>query len=277
MNSAAIAQLSTRAYGWLLERRDGITIGFTSHDRDVEIGGVTYHASPGMEPTSIIQTEGLEAGGLDVKGALSSRAIREDDLRAGRWNRAKVQIFLFDWEQPSGNRHILASGELGNISYSGDAFDAELLGVADRLGQPVVPATSPSCRAVFCDADCALSVRRYQHYGTATGSDGKEIALQGLGQWDPASFKYGKLRFLSGANTGLTYNIANGFTSSATYYVQVTENIAFPFDSPARVVMTEGCDKTLSTCSGRFGNAINFRGEAFLPGNDLLTRYPGAK
>nr|WP_232014937.1 phage BR0599 family protein [Sphingopyxis sp. EG6] len=33
--------------------------------------------------------------------------------------------------------------------------------------------------------------------------------------------------------------------------------------------------KQLATCRERFANAINFRGEAHLPGNDLLTRYPG--
>ena len=46
----------------------------------------------------------------------------------------------------------------------------------------------------------------------------------------------------------------------------------------ARAVLLEGCDHTLETCAQRFGNAVNFRGEPFLPGNDLLTRYgsPGA-
>ena len=44
--------------------------------------------------------------------------------------------------------------------------------------------------------------------------------------------------------------------------------------SGARITIREGCDHTLGTCSGRFGNAVNFRGEPFLPGNDLLTRYP---
>jgi uncharacterized phage protein (TIGR02218 family) len=38
--------------------------------------------------------------------------------------------------------------------------------------------------------------------------------------------------------------------------------------------LTEGCDHTIATCAARFANAINFQGEPFLPGNDLLTRYP---
>jgi hypothetical protein len=42
------------------------------------------------------------------------------------------------------------------------------------------------------------------------------------------------------------------------------------------VEISEGCDRMLGTCAGRFGNAANFRGEPHLPGIDLLTRYPGA-
>jgi uncharacterized phage protein (TIGR02218 family) len=42
------------------------------------------------------------------------------------------------------------------------------------------------------------------------------------------------------------------------------------------VELREGCDKRFQTCVSRFANAANFRGEPHLPGNDLLTRYPGA-
>jgi len=42
------------------------------------------------------------------------------------------------------------------------------------------------------------------------------------------------------------------------------------------VELVEGCDKSLATCATRFANAVNFRGEPYLPGIDLLTRYPGA-
>ena len=41
-----------------------------------------------------------------------------------------------------------------------------------------------------------------------------------------------------------------------------------------RALLREGCDHTLATCAARFGNAVNFQGEPFLPGNDLLARYP---
>ena len=41
-----------------------------------------------------------------------------------------------------------------------------------------------------------------------------------------------------------------------------------------RALLREGCDHTLATCAARFGNAANFQGEPFLPGNDVLVRYP---
>jgi hypothetical protein len=44
-----------------------------------------------------------------------------------------------------------------------------------------------------------------------------------------------------------------------------------------RALLRQGCDHTLQTCHARFGNAINFQGEPFVPGNDLLARYPGAR
>ena len=63
---------------------------------------------------------------------------------------------------------------------------------------------------------------------------------------------------------------------SAGAVVTLREAPAFAAAAGTLVEVTEGCDRTLATCAGRFGNAANFRGEPYLPGLDLLTRYPGA-
>jgi uncharacterized phage protein (TIGR02218 family) len=42
---------------------------------------------------------------------------------------------------------------------------------------------------------------------------------------------------------------------------------------PIQVELSQGCDRRFATCRERFGNAVNFRGEPHLPGNDLLLRY----
>ncbi|HEX8555827.1 MAG TPA: phage BR0599 family protein, partial [Sphingomonas sp.] len=82
----------------------------------------------------------------------------------------------------------------------------------------------------------------------------------------------GSLRWFGGSNAGLIDAIA----SSAGAIVVLEEAPRFAAQPGVLVELIEGCDKRLSTCAGRFANAVNFRGEPFLPGIDLLTRYPGA-
>ncbi len=45
--------LTTIAWCWRIERRDGVTIGLTAHDRDVVVAGLVHRAAPGMTPSAI--------------------------------------------------------------------------------------------------------------------------------------------------------------------------------------------------------------------------------
>jgi uncharacterized phage protein (TIGR02218 family) len=64
--------------------------------------------------------------------------------------------------------------------------------------------------------------------------------------------------------------------SASGNVVEVRDLPKASVESGCRVELREGCDKRFETCVSRFANAANFRGEPHLPGNDLLTRYPGA-
>ena len=258
------------AYGWRLERSDGVTLGFTSHDRDVVVDGLRLSASPGMFPSSIVESIGLETDWLELNGALTSAAIRADDLAAGRWDAARLAVFLFDWSNPAAGKRMLAVGELGAVSYSSDAFQVELLGLTRLLDRPVVPQTSPTCRARFCDSDCGLNALRFRHYRKAVTVEAETVTVAaGITADD---FAYGHLRWLDGENAGITADIIANGISDLTY----ANRPPFPVMVGKRLELYEGCDKRLETCATRFANAINFRGEPHLPGNDLLTRYPGA-
>jgi uncharacterized phage protein (TIGR02218 family) len=88
--------LSTIALCWRIERRDGIAIGLTGHDRDLTIDGLVHRAAPGMTPSAIKRSDGLDADTMDVAGALTSAAISTRDLAAGRWDGARVRLFAVD-------------------------------------------------------------------------------------------------------------------------------------------------------------------------------------
>lgn len=262
--------LATIALCWRLERRDGAALGFTTHDRDLAIDGLVYRAAPGMLPSSITRSDGFDLDTLDVEGALTADAISAVDLKAGRWDGAAVSVFMTDWEE-HGEILMMARGELGEVSIQGDAFEAELKGPTAALDRPVVEQTSPECRARLGDKRCRVDLAGRTRQARVLALTG-ERAIETDSAAADGAYAYGRLRWLSGANSGLEAPIAGSVGAIITLYDP-------PSVAPAigdLIELTEGCDRRLATCVTRFGNAANFRGEPHLPGMDLLTRYPGA-
>jgi uncharacterized phage protein (TIGR02218 family) len=263
--------LTTIALCWRLERRDGVALGFTGHDRDLEIGGLVHRAAPGMLPSAISLSDGFDPATLDVKGALTSDAINAADLAAGRWDGAALSLFMTDWEAPGAEMPAIARGALGEVVVSGDAFEAELRGPAALLDGPVVEQTSPECRARLGDKRCRVDMAartRLTRIAAILAEDRVEVEEEAPG----SAYGYGLLRWIGGANSGTD----SAVLSSDGPMLTLREPPAAPAAIGDLVEIREGCDKMLATCAGRFGNAANFRGEPHLPGIDLLTRYPGA-
>lgn len=254
---------------WRVERRDGVAIGLTDHDRDLELGGMVYRAAPGMTPSAIVRSEGLDPSTMDAKGALSSAAITERDLIAGRWDGARVAIFATD-RAGGGAPVALGEGTIGAVDLADNGFTAELRGAAAALDRPATEATSPDCRAELGDRRCCVAMAGRRRFARVVAADEEALTLD-RAEPSPDGYGGGLLRWFGGANGGFesAVNASSGMT--------VTLRSLPPFAiAPGTLVeVIEGCDKTIATCAGRFGNAANFRGEPYLPGIDLLTRYPG--
>ncbi|MFD1610976.1 DUF2163 domain-containing protein [Sphingomonas tabacisoli] len=262
-------ELTGFAFCWRIERRDGVALGFTAHDRDLIVDGFRYRSAPGIAPSSIEDRDPLESDALEVAGALTADAISEADLRAGRWNGAGVRLLAVDWQDPSQSLELLR-GELGSVSLQRGTFSAELHGPGVLLERPILEVTSPLCRAELGDKRCRVDLAGRRTIAAVVAGDGDTVTLDRI---EPVSNGWGggRLRWLDGRNGGLSALILA--SSGAT----LTLSDAPPFEvaAGARVEVTEGCDKRFATCRDRFANHANFRGEPHLPGIDLLTRYPG--
>jgi len=263
------APLTGFALCWRIERRDGVALGFTAHDRDLVIDGFRYRASPGIAPSAIEDGDPLEADALEIAGALTADAISEADLRAGRWNGATVRVLAADWIDPTQNVEIVA-GELGAVSLERGTFAAELKGPGALLERAVVEETAPLCRAELGDRRCRIDLAARSSIARVVSADGEVLTLD-RGEPVPNGWGGGRLRWLDGANGGLS----SAVMASSGVAVTLSEPPPFAPGADARVEIWEGCDKRLETCRERFANAANFRGEPHLPGVDLLTRYPG--
>ena len=264
--SIAAGELTSLAFCWRVERRDGAGLALTSVDHAIEREGVRYDAAPGMMPAAIVRRAGLEAGSSEVAGAVSSAALSEGDLAAGRWDGAGFALFAVDWAAPSGEAIALTSGEIGEVAVAGEKFSADLHGAVAKLAVPICPVTSPTCRAALGDRQCRVDLAGRSLRATVVAVAGDRLTLDVAVD---GRLLFGRLRLVSGANCGL----ATVVLASSGSEVRGREMLAAVGD---RIELREGCDKTIATCATRFGNALNFRGEPHLPGNDLLTRYPGA-
>ncbi len=262
-------EVVTLAWCWRLSRRDGVVIGLTSHDRDLIVGGVPYRAAPGMKPSALETRDSLEAATMDLEGAVTSDAIAAADLDAGRWDGAELMLFVTDWTAPEAAPVTVARGSLGAVERRGVAFTAELQGVTRILDRPACPATSPSCRAMLGDPACRVDLAPRTHIRRVVAVSGRTVTLDAAVA--PGAMEFGELTWLEGAICGL----ASPLIGQAGEVLTLAEMPPTLPPLPLRVRLIEGCDKQLATCRARFANAVNFRGEAHLPGNDLLTRYPG--
>ncbi|MGN6499183.1 MAG: DUF2163 domain-containing protein [Tsuneonella sp.] len=252
---------------WRIHCKDGVTLGFTSHDRDLWFGGVLHRAAPGLLPSAIRRSAGLTGDSAEMQGALAHDSIRSADLAAGRFDGARVEVGAVDWE--TREHAVLYNGQVGSVSEEAQGFTAELLSAKAALASDPVPRTSPTCRARFCGPGCTLSAARFTHEAAATAIDvdANRVTFAGL---DHALFANGELRWLDGPQAGLAMTVA-----AASAEGLVLDAVLDPAIEPGTAArLREGCDHTLATCAARFGNAVNFQGEPFLPGNDLLAQYP---
>jgi uncharacterized phage protein (TIGR02218 family) len=264
-------QLTTLAFCWRLDRRDGVTIGLTSHDRTLAIGGIDYQAMPGMLPSAVAMASGWEPATTDVAGALTHKLIRDADLTAGRWDGAAALLFACDWSDPAATVLPLTRGTIGSVRVEDQRFTATLLGAAAALDQPVVEQTSPECRATLGDRRCRVDLAGRTTVARVLAMPEEDMLLLDTAEPVPDGWRYGRLRWLDGANAGLSSTIA----ASAADRIRLRRP---PPGQPApgtRVELREGCDRRFATCRDRFANAANFRGEPYLPGTDLLARFPG--
>lgn len=271
---------TTLCWCWRLERRDGMVQGFTDHDRDIAFGGTTYEASAGFSASEIRDSVGLSVDNLEVSSAITSDRLAENDLSAGLYDNADVEIYRANWMAPT--EHVLMrKGNLGEVKRSGAAFAAEVRGLAHNLQQTKGRVFQYACDADLGDARCkvALASAAYTGSGTIDEIDSpRRFTASGLETYASGWFTHGLLTFTSGAAEGQAVEVKSHARVSGMVTMELWSQARLPLAPGQTFTVRAGCDKRLRTCRTKFSNAANFRGFPHMPGNDFLTivRRPGA-
>jgi len=267
---------TTVCRAWTVVRTDGTVLGFTDHDRDLVIEGVTCRADTGMTARALQQTTGLAVDNSEAVGALSDASVTEADLLAGRYDGAEVRAWLVNWAEPE-ERVEQFRGSLGEIVRAGGSFRAELRGLSDALNRPQGFAYQSNCSAVLGDSRCRFDSSQPGYFVTRaveTVEEGRSFRFATFAGFDDRWFEYGRFEVMSGAAAGLVGVVRTDRQEGAGRRIDLWQAIPAGIAAGDSVRIIAGCDKAAATCRAKFANFLNFRGFPHIPGEDWLASYP---
>lgn len=269
--------VTTLARAFAVRRKDGVVLGFTDHDRDLDFDGITFRAGSGMTAKAIQQGTGLSVDNTEAFGALRSDAITEEDILAGRYDGAEVKGWLVNWADVS-VRALQFRGTLGEIVRSGGAFNAELRGLAEALNQPQGVIYHARCSAILGDGRCGFDLDQAgysEERVVETVEDRRVFRFADFAGYEDRWFEKGRFRVLTGKAAGLVGSVKNDRIRTGTSReVELWQALGMAPQPGDMVRIEAGCDRRADTCRLKFANFDNFRGFPDIPGEDWLMSYP---
>ncbi|MGH1367265.1 MAG: DUF2163 domain-containing protein [Maritimibacter sp.] len=267
--------ITTLARAWAVTRRDGLVLGFTDHDLDLSFDGITFKADTGLSARAVSQSTGLSIDNTEALGALSDAAMSEADIRAGRYDGAKVEAWLVNWADPS-MRLLQFRGYLGEVTRVAGAFRAELVGLSEALNQPQGRVYQKPCSAVLGDGRCGVDTLdpAFSAQAVVVSVDGANLSVSGAVAYAARWFERGRLEVTSGAASGLVGAIKNDRLAGDLREIELWDSLRSDLAVGDALRLVAGCDKRPGTCHVKFDNIVNFQGFPHIPGEDRLTSIP---
>ena len=258
-----------------ITRTDGITLGFTSSDRNLTIDGLTYQASAAADAVAIRKDVKLSTDNVTIRSVLNNEAVTAKDIINGRYRNAAIAMVRIDYLNPPATLaegEVLLSGRVGKIELTDSLYVMEIRGLTSLLNQGVSVKASPICRWRFGDANCGIDLAPLTYTGTVSGIiSNQEIITDSYPAYPLA---YGYLEFLSGINQGLIYNIKENIGGR----IELLSSLQYPPGVSDSILAVAGCKRDQWTCRDVWSNFVNFGGEpakwsknsGYFPGTDKL-------
>lgn len=252
-----------------ITRADGVTLGLTELDRVLTIDGLDYLSASGYTPTTHSSSDGLAVDNADVEGLLAAAGIEREEIRAGLYDLAEIELFIWDWQ--AGTRvKLIASGNWGECTLHQGRFVAEFRSLAQKLQQTVGRLYTAACDAELGDARCRVNTAALAVSGTLTGQTSRMQVVDTARAEADGAWRGGLLTFTTGANAGRAHELR---ASLATGHLTLLLPLAYDTAIGDAYTLAPGCDKSLETCRDVYANVDNFRGFPHVPGTLEVLRF----
>lgn len=195
---------------------------------------------------------------VNLTGVFDYQAICKDNIA----NLEDVKIFIYLADKKS----IIPLVDYCCYSYEdyGHHFSLLLKPISCRYNQSLLNSYSKSCRAKFGDSKCGIDINKYSKTYIVNRIEGNKIYVHSSVKEDINFFDNGVVKLME-----------NEFqiTSCGIDYLEID---SFPKGDELAgktILVQPGCDKSILSCCKKYSNAINFRGEPFVPLNNYFKRY----
>ncbi|MCF6327101.1 MAG: DUF2163 domain-containing protein [Devosiaceae bacterium] len=261
---------------WLIERSDGVNLGFTDHDQILEFGGQQYLPANGLDSSEISAKLGSQVDTSEVTGILHSASLSEEDILLGRYRDARVTTIRVNWRDVF-VREIMRVDVIGEIAREDQIFRAELRSQQEILNIPKGRRYQSGCDTSVGSTICGIDIDSPPYSGDAVVeiiNSRYSIEISGLGSFASGWFSFGTADWVTGKRALLKDSIKSHNLSGA--------NAILTFEDPVgdwavigdQLSVFVGCNRLFSTCKSKFANSVNFQGFPHIPGNGFLLSYP---
>jgi uncharacterized phage protein (TIGR02218 family) len=256
-----------------ITRKDGVIKRFTDHNTDVVVGGFTYESNDSVLISAITTAtnNGMQSTNCDV--IFSTSGIADIDVVRGVYDNATVTFAIVDYTDTALGEIVLMTGIITVFDVTDKGRGSfEIRGLLTRGDARVGEYYSAECRADLGDTRCKVNLATYQTTGVVHLVErATSLQVDFVGNPGNGFYAFGVLTFTSGNNTGISLEVMSQVAIDATYD-RIILPLAFPYTPEVgdAFVLTAGCNHQKDTCKTKFNNLVNFRGEPFVPGQDIL-------
>lgn len=249
---------------WNIILNNGKHLNFCDAEENVKIDGLEYIADPTFFRSA--SEKGLSGKGsnIELSGIISASEICYEDVKNGLYQNALVEVFLYN-KGTSSRMTTTFYGYISRIDFSDDRLTAQLRDFATSLGNKFGDIYSPQCRVELGSAKCGVNLEDHR-FEVRIEKILSPTKLQISRKFVSNYLKYARFKVVKEPEKSSVQHI----DSNAGKVITLLKPFEFPLDGIIDAEITIGCDKTIETCSARFCNAINFRGEPFVPNLDKV-------
>lgn len=275
---------------WIIRREDGLVQGFTTLDSPLTVDGVACQPCHSLSSGAVeLAAQIGSVGNQEVAGLIDSDAISAADLHAGRYDHARVDLWLVPWVEdpaepwrampdPAEMPRRLAAGRMGKITFGDEGFRAEILTDGAALAQRALVQTyQPGCRWTQFDVRCGLSRAALEVAGSVTGLVGPSVWNRARSRvfFDSAraepdgTFDGAALIWTAGANASIRSEVKTWAGGQFTLWDSLPE----PIQIGDAYTVAPSCRNSVSGCKA-LNNYRRYGGFPDVPGNDAIIQTP---